>query len=136
MHYSMADRVDVGNTLYLRNAVFRAGPADDQLNGCASVSQRRRRSLRLMALSGKVHDCFPADSFNGATSQPAVSVLLNEFEVRGNELELHRGAATIEDENIHRDGPLVLGLWSLVFGLWSWVLGLRSWVLGLIFDFA
>src|SRR5262249_46831889 len=102
MHDAMTDGVDVGDAVDAFDAGgFRRGPANDVINGGARGAHVGGRALLRAAFDRRGDDGFAAYAFDRAARQPAVGVASDLVEVCGDELELDRGTAAVENQNIH-----------------------------------
>jgi len=99
---AVADGVDVGERLDTRHpGLRRHQPAQHVVEGGAVVAQRRGPPHRRLALGAQGDQRLAADAFENAARQRAVLVAIDHLEVGRDDLELERGAATVEDEDVH-----------------------------------
>jgi hypothetical protein len=103
VNYAMADGMNVGDALnILYVGIIRAGPANDEIDSRAGVSERLGHSLLFAAFALKRDDRFSPDSLYRAASEASIRVLLYQAKVSGDQLKLDRRTSAVEDEDVHK----------------------------------
>jgi hypothetical protein len=108
--HAVADGVDV--TQGRETCAARPGgdePGEQGVQRRAMVAQRLGAALGRPALGLEVEERLAADALDTSPGEAAVGVALDRAEVGGDHLEAERGAAAVEDEDVHRALPAPTG---------------------------
>ena len=101
VRHPMADRLDLGHARNRDAGVGARHPGHDELDGVTEIAERRGAANRFAGRIANRVDRFATDSLDGSARELFVAARRNTLGVGAHELELERGRAGVEDEDVH-----------------------------------